>query len=55
MEADDGVSGKYTRGLGQEAMACCNDREDVVSMALTALHNLMDKHRVHAGRRLVLG
>ena len=36
LEAFDGVSGgKYTEGLGQEGMAVCTDREDVVSMSLT--------------------
>ena len=32
----DGVSkGKYTIGLGQEYMACTDDREDINSFALT--------------------
>lgn len=33
LEAHDGVSaGKYTIGLGQDAMAFCSDSEDVISM-----------------------
>lgn len=33
LEQFDGVSaGKYTIGLGQEAMAFCCDQEDVISM-----------------------
>ena len=36
LEEFDGVSkGKYTIGLGQEFMACCDDREDINSFALT--------------------
>jgi hydroxymethylglutaryl-CoA synthase len=30
-------TGKYTIGLGQQNMAFCGDREDVVSIALTGL------------------
>ncbi|EFJ49546.1 hypothetical protein VOLCADRAFT_59473 [Volvox carteri f. nagariensis] len=46
MELADGCPGKYTRGLEQEAMSFCSDREDVVSMALTVAKSLMDKYRV---------
>eukprot|EP00198_Chlamydomonas_reinhardtii_P006535 XP_001695871.1 3-hydroxy-3-methylglutaryl coenzyme A synthase [Chlamydomonas reinhardtii] len=46
MEAADGCPGKYTVGLGQEAMAFCSDREDAVSQALTAAAALMDKYGV---------
>ena len=36
LEEFDGVSkGKYTIGLGQKFMACCDDREDINSFALT--------------------
>ncbi len=36
LEDFDGVSkGKYTIGLGQKFMACCDDREDINSFALT--------------------
>lgn len=42
LESHDGVSkGKYTIGLGQERMAVCSDREDVVSLCLTAVSSLM--------------
>ena len=36
LEVFDGVSkGKYTIGLGQQYMACTDDREDINSFALT--------------------
>jgi len=42
LEQHDGVSkGKYTIGLSQERMAFCSDREDVVSLSLTAVSLLM--------------
>jgi hydroxymethylglutaryl-CoA synthase len=31
---DNVSTGKYTIGLGQEYMACCDDREDINSFAL---------------------
>ena len=37
------VVGKYTIGLGQEAMAVANEREDINSIALTVVHNLLEK------------
>lgn len=44
LELYDGVSrGKYTIGLGQETMSFCTDREDVVSLCLTAVSNLMNR------------
>jgi len=44
LELHDGVSkGKYTIGLGQERMAICSDREDVVSLCLTAVSLLMQR------------
>ncbi|KAL4431198.1 hypothetical protein ABPG75_006454 [Micractinium tetrahymenae] len=47
LEKHDGVpSGKYTIGLGQQGLAFVGDREDAVSMALTALRRLLDKHGV---------
>ncbi|GAQ90489.1 hydroxymethylglutaryl-CoA synthase [Klebsormidium nitens] len=47
LEAHDGVSaGKYTIGLGQDAMAFCSDNEDVISMSLTVVQNLLDKYGV---------
>ncbi|EPZ34392.1 Hydroxymethylglutaryl-coenzyme A synthase domain-containing protein [Rozella allomycis CSF55] len=42
-----GVSeGKYTIGLAQERMAFTGDREDVNSMALTAVKRLMDSSKI---------
>jgi len=42
LEVHDGVSkGKYTVGLAQEKMAFCSDREDAVSLCLTAVSSLM--------------
>mmetsp|Transcript_7051 Transcript_7051/g.20648 ORF Transcript_7051/g.20648 Transcript_7051/m.20648 type:complete len:641 (-) Transcript_7051:554-2476(-) len=47
LEAYDGVpSGKYTLGLGQVDMAFCDEDEDTVSMALTALHGLLETHSI---------
>lgn len=47
LEKHDGVpSGKYTVGLGQQGLAFCGDREDPVSMALTACKRLLEKHNV---------
>lgn len=47
LEAYDGVSkGKYTIGLGQHAMSFVQDREDINSISLTALKNLMTKYNV---------
>ncbi|KAI8333707.1 hydroxymethylglutaryl-CoA synthase [Chlamydoabsidia padenii] len=47
MEAFDGVSaGKYTIGLGQDNMAFIDDREDIQSICLTAVQNLMEKYNI---------
>jgi hydroxymethylglutaryl-CoA synthase len=47
LETFDGVSsGKYTVGLGQTNMAFVNDREDIYSMSLTALKNLIDNYNI---------
>ncbi|KAF9921088.1 Hydroxymethylglutaryl-CoA synthase, cytoplasmic, partial [Mortierella alpina] len=47
LEQFDGVSeGKYTIGLGQMRMAVCDDREDINSIALTAVMNLVEKHGI---------
>jgi hydroxymethylglutaryl-CoA synthase len=35
-------AGKYTVGLGQQAMTFCGDREDVVSIAATAMLQLLE-------------
>ncbi|XP_050074593.1 hydroxymethylglutaryl-CoA synthase 1 [Anopheles maculipalpis] len=45
LEVFDGVSaGKYTIGLGQQRMGFCSDREDINSLCLTAVRNLLDRH-----------
>ncbi|KAL5118059.1 3-hydroxy-3-methylglutaryl coenzyme A synthase [Pleosporales sp. CAS-2024a] len=47
LESFDGVSqGKYTIGLGQTKMSFCDDREDIYSLALTALSSLFKKYSV---------
>eukprot|EP01135_Chromosphaera_perkinsii_P007120 Nk52_evm3s704 gene=Nk52_evmTU3s704 len=47
LEAFDGVSaGKYTIGLGQTNMGFCNDNEDINSICLTAVNNLMEKYNI---------
>ena len=38
--------GKYTIGLGQLAMACVNDREDINSISLTCVNNLLKKNNI---------
>ena len=38
--------GKYTIGLGQTRMACVNDREDINSISLTCVNNLMRKNGI---------
>jgi hydroxymethylglutaryl-CoA synthase len=35
--------GKFTIGLGQEGLGFCGDAEDVNSLALTAVHSLLEK------------
>ncbi|KAG0000877.1 Hydroxymethylglutaryl-CoA synthase, cytoplasmic [Entomortierella chlamydospora] len=47
LEQFDGVSaGKYTIGLGQTQMAVCDDREDINSISLTVVQNLVEKHNI---------
>eukprot|EP00343_Euplotes_focardii_P008121 CAMPEP_0205819352 /NCGR_PEP_ID=MMETSP0206-20130828/1689_1 /ASSEMBLY_ACC=CAM_ASM_000279 /TAXON_ID=36767 /ORGANISM="Euplotes focardii, Strain TN1" /LENGTH=470 /DNA_ID=CAMNT_0053112845 /DNA_START=20 /DNA_END=1432 /DNA_ORIENTATION=- len=47
MEDHDGASkGKYTIGLGQHGLAYCTDVEDIYSISLTALSNLMEKYDI---------
>ncbi|KAF9355862.1 Hydroxymethylglutaryl-CoA synthase, cytoplasmic [Mortierella sp. AD094] len=47
LEQFDGVSaGKYTIGLGQNQMAVCDDREDINSISLTVVQNLVEKHNI---------
>ncbi|KAG0323627.1 hypothetical protein BG000_002547 [Podila horticola] len=47
LEQFDGVSaGKYTIGLGQTQMGVCDDREDINSISLTVVKNLVEKHNI---------
>ena len=47
LEAFDNVAkGKYTLGLGQKEMAFVGEEEDVVSISLTAVRNLMEKNGI---------
>lgn len=47
LEKFDGVSeGKYTIGLGQTRMSFCDDREDIYSLALTAVSSLLRKYSI---------
>ncbi|QDZ22815.1 polyketide synthase [Chloropicon primus] len=46
LEKYDNCEGKYTNGLGQKALSCCNDNEDSVSFALNAVRGLMESHRI---------
>lgn len=58
LEVADGVSeGKYRIGLGQERMAFMGDREDVNSIAMSAVHNLLSKYNIDPGQvgRLEVG
>jgi hydroxymethylglutaryl-CoA synthase len=58
LEAFDNVStGKYTIGLGQSKMGFCLDNEDINSICLTVLNNLMEKYGVepHEIGRLDVG
>ena len=40
------TKGKYTIGLGQKFMACCDDREDINTFALTAVTSLIEKYNI---------
>lgn len=47
LETYDKVSpGKYTIGLGQGKMGFCSDREDINSLCLTVVRNLMEKQKL---------
>lgn len=47
LEAFDGVSeGKYTIGLGQNAMAFCDEREDINSICMNAVSRLLEKNNI---------
>lgn len=45
-QADGAGEGKYTIGLGQERMAFCDDSEDMASMAMTAVSDLLERFGV---------
>lgn len=58
LEQASGVApGKFTIGLGQTRMAFTNDREDMYSIALTALSRLIAKHKIDTSKigRLEVG
>lgn len=47
LEKFDGASaGKYTVGLGQAKMGFCTDLEDINSLCLTVVSNLLERHGV---------
>jgi hydroxymethylglutaryl-CoA synthase len=47
LEDFDGTPrGKYTLGLGQEAMAFTGDREDINSISLTCVSQLLEKYQI---------
>ena len=46
LEAADGCEGKYTVGLGQEALSVFDDREDVASILLSALSRLLEGYGI---------
>lgn len=47
LEQFDGASqGKYTVGLGQSRMGFCTDREDINSLCLTVVSNLLKRYSV---------
>ncbi|KAJ5819147.1 Hydroxymethylglutaryl-CoA synthase [Penicillium riverlandense] len=50
-------AGKHTIGLGQTNMSFCDDREDVHSLALTAVSSLLQKYTIdpHSIGRLEVG
>jgi hydroxymethylglutaryl-CoA synthase len=44
---DNASAGKYTSGLGQHNMAFFTDREDINSIALTAVKSLLEKYAIN--------
>lgn len=46
LEKADGCEGKYVTGLGQDAMAFTDDREDITSCMLTVVDNLLTRYSV---------
>lgn len=58
LETHDGVAaGKYTIGLGQTEMGFCDDREDIYSMCLTSLSQLIKNYEIDTSKigRLEVG
>lgn len=58
LEKHDGVAaGKYTIGLGQTEMGFCDDREDIYSMCLTSLSQLIKNYNIDTNKigRLEVG
>lgn len=58
LEVFDGISaGKYTIGLGQGKMGFCSDREDVNSLCLTVVQNLLRRNNIESSEigRLEVG
>ena len=45
-KANNVSAGKYTVGLGQDAMSFTGDREDINSIALTVVQSLLDKYDI---------
>ena len=43
---DKAPKGKYTVGLGQLKMAVLNDREDINSISLTCVKNILEKYQI---------
>jgi len=46
LEVADSCQGKYTVGLGQKNIAFTDDREDITSIFLTVVHNLLEKYGI---------
>ena len=47
---DEVDKGKYTIGLGQTHMGFCNDLEDINSLSLTVVQNLMSTSKCISNR-----
>ena len=39
-------TGKFTKGLGQDSLAFVGDREDINSISLTVVNNLLEKYEI---------
>ena len=46
LESVDGCAGKYTKGLGQYKMAFTDDREDITSIYMTVVSQLLSKYSI---------